>query len=397
MARQAIVAAALLCATAGAAAAQTLASAPAPAHYAPQPAGAPWPTLEWAEAPLPADARQSELNQALDEAFAGFHPDLGDTRAVLAVQDGRIVLERYERGYGASTRLISWSMAKSVTSALVGAAVLQGRVNIDQPLGSPHWRAGDARAAITWRQFLNMVDGQSWNEMRARSVVGNDSARMLYGSGAQDTAAFAANQPLINPPGTHWNYNSGGIVLVADALTRSIVPDAKSPEDRRARMRAWMDQALFARLGMHPVVEFDPQGLFYGSALMHMTARDYARFGLLYLRGGVWDGVRVVPEGWVDFARGYGPDGDIYGAGWWLTPQHGTGAPLRALITDNAMADAFSAQGHEGQIILVVPSKDLVVVRLGRFDDTPERWDRLGDWMQRVAQCFANRPAAPPA
>jgi CubicO group peptidase (beta-lactamase class C family) len=356
----------------------------------------PWPTLEWADGGLPADAHAAELDVALDEAFAGFHPDFGETRAVLVVQGGRIVLERYGRGFGSSTRLISWSMAKSITSALVGAAVLQGRLDIDTPMGSPHWRANDPRAAITWRQWLGMVDGQAWNEIHAESVAENDSARMLFGAGARDIARFAAHQPLVHAPGAHWNYNSGGTVLIADALTRLIVPDPKDPTDRRARMRAWMDEAFFAKIGMHPIIEFDPTGLYYGSALMHATARDYARFGLLYLRGGVWNGVRVVPEGWVDFARAYGPDGDIYGAHWWLTPTQGAGAPMRALITDNAMSDAFSAQGHEGQLILIVPSKDLVIVRLGRFDDTTERWNALGDWMGRVARCFGDRRTPAP-
>jgi CubicO group peptidase (beta-lactamase class C family) len=363
-----------------------------------QPQGVPWPTAEWADARLPVDANAAELTAALDEAFKDFHADLGETRAVVVVQDGAIVAERYHRGFGPRNRLISWSVAKSITGALVGAAVLEGRVDINKPMGNPHWRPNDPRAAIPWRTWLGMVDGQAWNETYAVEPVDNDSARMLYGVGARDTAAFAARQPLVNAPGTHWNYNSGGTVLMADALTRLVVPDPQSPTDRRARMRAWMDTVLFDKIGMHPVVEFDPTGLYYGSALMHATARDYARFGLLYLRGGMWDGARVLPEGWVDIARAYGPDGDIYGSQWWLSPLEGEGKPMRALITDHAMADAFSAQGHEGQLIMVIPSKDLVIVRLGRFDDSMARWNALGDWMGRVARCFGNRPAvAPPA
>jgi CubicO group peptidase (beta-lactamase class C family) len=125
------------------------------------------------------------------------------------------------------------------------------------------------------------------------------------------------------------------------------------------------------------------------------TARDYARFGYLYLRGGVWDGQRVLPEGWVDFGRTRGPvvSNDVYGAHWWLTPAEGPGRPDHSLITDNAMADAFSAQGHEGQIIVVVPSKDLVMVRLGRFDGGGEAWDALGDWATRLIGAFGDRPA----
>jgi CubicO group peptidase (beta-lactamase class C family) len=147
---------------------------------------------------------------------------------------------------------------------------------------------------------------------------------------------------------------------------------------------------------MNPAVEFDPQGTFYASSLIYATPRDFARFGYLYLRGGVWDGVRVLPEGWVDFARTRGPDPDtdIYGAGWWLTPMSGTGRPIRSLITDNAMADAYSAQGFEGQILVIVPSKDLLLVRLGLFANNAANWDALGDWATRLTGAFGARTMA---
>jgi CubicO group peptidase (beta-lactamase class C family) len=333
------------------------------------------------------------LDAAVAEAFAGHHPDLGETRALLVVQGGRIVFERYGRGYGRDNRLISWSVAKSITHALVGTAVLQRLVNIDTPLQSPHWRPSDPRNAITWRQFLSMVDGQTWSEVDAKGVLDNDSALMLYGEGRGDTARFGARQRLIHEPGVHWNYNSGGTVLIADALARAVAPRAIEAAGRRATMRTWMDRSLFEIIGMHPVVQFDRSGLFLGSSQIYATARDFARFGLLYMRDGVWDGKRVLPEGWVDFARRPGPsrNSDIYGAHWWVTPARGTGRPYRALIPDNRLADAFSAQGHEGQLIVVVPSKDLILVRLGRFDDTAARWNALGDWTTRIVNAFADR------
>ncbi len=388
MLREVLTAAILVCATAGAAWAQELHPLP------PQPAGVAWPTQEWESAPLPDDVDRAAYDLAVTEAFAGIHPQMGETRAVVIVQGGRIVFERYADNYSRDMRLISWSMAKSVTQALVGAAVLQGRVAIDTPMGSPHWRAGDRRASITWRDWLNMVDGQDYLEIGAPSVLANDDTHMLYGRGRGDIARFAASLPLIHDPGAHWNYNSAGTVLIADALTRTIVPDAQNPTDRRNRMRAWMQQSVFEPIGMNPIVEFDRSGLYYGSALVWATARDFARFGYLYLRDGVWDGTRVLPEGWVDFARAPGPasNADIYGAHWWLTPPHGTGRPMRSLITDTSMADAFSAQGHEGQIIVVVPSKDLVLVRLGHFDGGGEAWDALGDWATRMIGAFGDRP-----
>ncbi len=360
----------------------------------PQPAGLEWPNAQWPEAPLPRDVDRAAFDLAVTEAFAGPHETMGQTRAVLIVQSGSIVFERYDEGFPRDTRMISWSMAKSVTQALVGAAVLQGKLSIDAPMGSPHWRAGDRRASIPWRQWLNMVDGQDYSEIGAPSVLENDVTHMLYGAGRGDTARFAAGLPLIRDPGARWNYNSAGTVLIADALTRTIVPDPRDPIDRRDRMRAWMDASLFNPIGMAPIVEFDPNGLYYGSALVWANARDFARFGYLYLRGGVWNGTRILPEGWVDFARTPGPDigTDVYGAHFWLTPARGTGKPMRSLIVDPAMADAFSAQGHEGQIIVIVPSKDLVMVRLGLFHGGAAAWDGLGDWASRLIGAFGARP-----
>jgi CubicO group peptidase (beta-lactamase class C family) len=359
----------------------------------PQPAGVPWPTEAWETAPLPRDVDRATIDLLVTEAFARNDQLMGETRAVLIVQDGRIVFERYNEGYSRDTRLNSWSVGKSITHALVGAAVLQGRVAIDTPMGNPHWRASDRRSAITWRDWLNMVDGLDYTET-SDNVVEAGNARMLFGEGRRDIARWAAARPLIHDPGAHWNYSSATTILISDALTRVIVPHPRDPADRRARMRAWMQSSLFARIGMNPIVEFDPQGVFYGSSLYWATARDFARFGYLYLRDGVWDGQRVLPEGWVDFARRPGPDHntDIYGAQWWLTPAQGAGRPERSLIVDNSMADAFSAQGHEGQIIVVAPSKDLVMVRLGLFHGGADAWNALGDWSTQLIAAFGNRP-----
>lgn len=366
-----------------------------PLHPLPaQPAGVDWPADAWPTAPLPRDVDRATFDLAITEAFAGRHQLMGETRAVVIVQGGRLVYERYGEGYSAETRQVSWSMAKSITHALVGAAVLQGRVSIDAPMGNPRWRSSDRRAAITWRQWLQMVDGSDYVET-ADNVARSGNANMLFGPGRQDVARWAAERRLIHDPGTHWNYTSAGTLLISDALTRVIVPDARDTDDRRTRMRAWMNAALFQRIGMRPVVEFDPQGTFYGSSLVYATAQDFARFGMLYLRNGAWDGARVLPEGWVDFARTPGPasNADIHGAHWWLTPPHGTGRPARSLIVGDEARDAFSAQGYQGQIIVVVPSKDLVMVRLGLFDGGAESWDALGDWATRIIGAFGDRAA----
>jgi CubicO group peptidase (beta-lactamase class C family) len=215
---------------------------------------------------------------------------------------------------------------------------------------------------------------------------------MLFGAGRLDAARFAASLPLANEPGTRWNYNSAGEILVSDALTRAVLPNPASPEDRRALMLDWMHASLFDPIGMRSVQPgFDPTGLFIGSSFVYASAKDFARFGLLYLRDGMWDGRRVLPEGWVDFARTPAPAAnvDIYGAGWWINPATGNGRPFPAYIDTGPRRDAFRAEGHDGQIILLVPSRDLIVVRLGLSKD----WAALYDWMGRIARALpAPRP-----
>jgi CubicO group peptidase (beta-lactamase class C family) len=273
----------------------------------PQPADAPWPTSEWPTGPLPASVDAQALQAAMDDAFVAKAQGLGETREVVIIQGGRLVFERYAPGYTPDMRLVSWSMAKSVTQALVGVAVQQGSVDIDKPMGNPRWDAGDKRAQIPWRTWLQMTDGQRYLEIEAKTIADSDASRKLFGPGRLDVAKYCAGLPLIHEPGTHWNYNSCGIVLTADALTRTIVPNPTDPTARQAAMMTWMRTNLFDVIGMNAQPEFDASGLFYGSAFVYASARDFAKFGLLYLRDGTWEGKRVLPEGWVDYARTPGP------------------------------------------------------------------------------------------
>ena len=161
--------------------------------------------------------------------------------------------------------------------ALVGIAELQRRLDVDEPMGNPRWPPTDERSGIAWRQWLNMVDGQQYVELAAPSVTASDAAKMLFGAGRLDAAAFAASLPLIHPPGSVWNYNSAGFILVCDALTRLVAGASASPEERRARMSAWMRESLFAPIGMRSAQpEFDAQGVFVGSSFVYATARDFA-------------------------------------------------------------------------------------------------------------------------
>jgi CubicO group peptidase (beta-lactamase class C family) len=351
-----------------------------------QPPDVPWPTTAWPTGPLPAGVAE-RIEPAL--ARVGERDArLGETRAVVVIHRGRLVAERYMAGFGPDTPLLSWSMAKSVTQALLGVAVLHGLVDIDQPMGHPSWPAGDPRAGISWRTWINMTDGQDYNEIGVVDQTLNDAARMLFGTGRRDVARFAASLPLAHAPATHWNYNSAGINLIADALGRVFAPGA-SPFDRRRRIATVLKDELFDPIGMASAQpEFDGAGTFVGSAFVYATARDWARFGLLYLRDGRWQDRRILPEGWVDFARTKTPvdNCDIYGAGWWIIPPTGLGKPYRA-IGPNGPRDLFLAQGHEGQIVAVVPSKDLVVVRLGLFEDRIG-FRALSDWLETVVTAF---------
>lgn len=363
--------------------------------YPSQPSGAAWPTFEWSVGPA-VGVDIAPIADAIEKTTRNPDPLMGETRAVVIVQGGRIVLEKYAPGYSATTRLVSWSMAKSITQAAVGVAAAQGKLDPDAPMGGWLWPNGDPRAAITWRQWLNMVDGQKYVEINAPSVAESDAARQLYGPGRLDVARWCASLPTAAKPGARWNYNTCGINMVGASLARVIAP-GDDADARREKTAAWLGASLFGPIGMTSAQpEFDGTGSFLGGSLVYATAQDFARFGLLYLRGGRWDDKQVVPRKWVDYARTPTPakNIDTYGAGWWLTPAKGAGAPLRSLIVGGPV-DAFSAQGHEGQVILVVPSKDLVIVRLGRFDDRRGAWDALGDWLGGIVRQFPDAPRDP--
>jgi CubicO group peptidase (beta-lactamase class C family) len=273
---------------------------------------------------------------------------------------------------------------------LVGVAVQQGKVDADRPMGHPRWSADDPRAAIPWRTWLQMTDGQRYLEIEAKSIADSDASRKLFGPGRLDVASYCAGLPLIHPPGTHWNYNSCGIALTADALTRAIVPESANPQARRAAMLQWMRASLFDVIGMKAQPEFDATGTYFGSALIFASARDFARFGLLYLRDGMWDGRRVLPQGWVDFARTPGPgtNANMYGAGWWVEPSEGDGRPYPWHMETESGRDSFSAEGFEGQFTMIIPSKNLIVVRMGLTNEQQLRTGDVRRWMSAVARSF---------
>jgi CubicO group peptidase (beta-lactamase class C family) len=310
-----------------------------------------------------------------------FDPDgpLHQTYAVAVVHRGRLVFERYDgllpqwdkpgKPVVRDTPLLSWSMAKSMLHAVVGILVGEGRLALDEPAPVPGWQEpGDPRGAITLQQLLDMRDGLAFVE-EYEDPEGSDVIQMLFGRGKGDMAAFAADRPLAAPPGTRFNYSSGTSNIVSGIVARVLGPG-------RAYQQ-FLDDRLFGPLGMSSAsAAFDEAGTWVAASYAYATARDYARFGLWYLRGGVWDGRLLLPEGWVDHGRrprSVDPeDGDYYGSHWWTRDD-----PL----------GTFWAAGHEGQYIDICPALDLVLVRMGRTDSVHS--EEIKAWRTGVIGAFA--------
>jgi CubicO group peptidase (beta-lactamase class C family) len=305
--------------------------------------------------PWPEGKASAALETVVESAFT--EPDrsrrLRRTRAIVVVQDGRIIAERYAPGFRAETRLPGWSMTKSVLGALIGVLVGEGRLCLDECALLPEWHAPDPRALITVEDLLRMRSGLQFSEVY--DDFSSDVVEMLFHRA--DTAGYAASRPLSFPPGSTWSYSSGTTNILS-AIARRVVGEADYP--------TWPRRALFEPIGMtSALMEPDASGTFVGSSFMLATARDWARLGQLYLQDGAWEGCPVLPAGWVGFSTSptpQSPDG-MYGAHWWLKlkPELGGATSAAAQIA----ADAFFAVGHEGQTLTVIPSLRLVVVRLG--------------------------------
>ena len=339
-----------------------------------QPDGVPWPTEGWPTGDLPPGV---DLELPLAQAFDEEGP-LAVTFAVVVVHRGRLVYERYAGSIehldapptpvAADTPLLSWSMAKSVLHAVVGILAGSGRLDLDAPARVPEWSdAADPRHAITPRQLLAIRDGLDFVEDYVDDRV-SDVITMLFGDGRVDMAHFAADRPLAGAPGERFNYSSGTSNVLSGVVARTVGPGETYARFLHAR--------LFDPLGMASAdPEFDAAGTWIASSFVRATARDFARFGLLYLRDGVWEGTRLLPAGWVDSARTMvsdDPEDGPYGAHWW-------GVAGDTLGT-------FRASGYEGQSITVCPSLDLVVVRLGK---TPlDRTPLLAPWRASMVAAF---------
>jgi len=306
------------------------------------------------------------LDAVVDAAFTEDSADVDDmksTRAVLVYYDGSLIAERYADGFNGDTPQRGMSMTKSVTSALVGVLVDQGKLNVDNATGLEYWQGkSDPRREITLEQMLKMTAGFDYNEQledKPRSLI-----NYVFFNSA-DMSKRASEVGLRAVPGETWDYQT-----VHPILLQKIIRDAIG--DDQAYFR-FAQEELFARAGMtNSHLSADASGTFTGGALMWASARDWMRFGLLYLNDGLYNEARVLPEGWVQYSSMPSKaslNGTAYGAQFWLN------RPAKEQLMPGLPEDAYAAMGHYGQYVMIVPSKDLVVVRLG-MTFPPKMFDR---------------------
>jgi CubicO group peptidase (beta-lactamase class C family) len=285
----------------------------------------------------------NRINIALQEAFAENNPkNIKRTRAIVVLQNGKIIAEKYAEKITKETPLLGWSMTKSVTSALIGILVKEGKLTLNKPAPIAEWK-NDERNKITLDHLLRMSSGLDFEENYATP---SDATEMLFRS--KNAGLFAIQSKAKAAAGQIWSYSSGTSNILQEIIRRQF--------QNLADYQAFPHQKLFQKLGMYSaVLEPDASGTYIGSSFMYANARDWAKFGQLYLQDGVWNGERILPEGWVKYSSTETPNSDgKYAAHFWLYHN-----------ANQYPADVYHAIGFEGQFVTIVPSKNLVIVRLG--------------------------------
>jgi len=325
--------------------------------------------------PLPASVNAARLQAASDWAFDRDNPEQ-DTLSLIVLHRGEIVLERYADGIDRQTRTRTWSTAKSIAVTLFGRLVDAGKLELDAPLGFA-WlpdlisAENDPRKVITLRHVLNMSSG----------LYPVDNERMEYATGSglaywagASSMNGARRRGLVREPGTYWDYENYDTLLATYAMKRALGDEVSYHEYPR--------RALLDRIGMrNTLLSMDRFGDFILSSQVYSNARDLARFGLLYLQNGVWDGERLLSEDWIRFVRTPAPatakTGNFYGGQWWLVPDDRTDVPK----------DAYATAGNRGQYVIVVPSHDVVIVRRGLDYGRQgfNRWDLTREVLKAIS------------
>lgn len=337
------------------------------------------------------DAAVSE--QQLKDVMAPFFENeaLSETRAVVIMHGGLIVAERYAPGYGPDSRLISWSMAKSVTATLLGFMVADGLLVLDDPAPVTEWaNAGDARNQITLRQLLHMSSGIDHTESADEEtpIYEADTTRMLFMDGRENVARYAEGRMLEAKPGSQFEYSSATSNILADIMTRTLT-DSRNPQIRRDAMLDYARGRLFEPLGMSSAFpEFDRSGTMLGGSIIHATARDWAKFGEFLRNNGSVKSAQLLPTSWLRFMKTSSPNDAAYGGHIWLNKRRPNGRD-QVLFPGKAPSDVFAAIGHLGQFVVVSPQHKLTIVRLGKTQD--DQLDPVNDQLAKVIGLFAGR------
>jgi CubicO group peptidase (beta-lactamase class C family) len=339
------------------------------------------------------DAAVSEAQ--LKSVIAPFFEDeaMAETRAVVVLNGGILVAERYAPGYGPDSKLLGWSMSKTVTATLLGLMIADGKIAFNEPAAVPEWHSpGDERAKITLRQLLHMASGIDHTEGASPesdiALYEADTPQMLFLDGRDDVAGYAKNRILEAPPGKKFEYSSATSVILADIMTRALT-DSKDPVMRRDAMLEYARGRLFDPLGMKSMTpEFDRSGTMLGGSMMHATARDWAKMGEFLRNNGSVRSSQLLPIRWAKFMRTSSMTDAAYGAHLWLNKKRPEGRDP-VLFPGRAPSDVFAMLGRSGQMVVVSPQQKLTIVRLG---NTPEgEQDALNDQMVKVIGLFAKK------
>ena len=331
---------------------------------------------------------KARLDRAISPLFDD--PAMAETRAFIILHRGEIIAEKYGEGYDEDTRFISWSMAKSITGALIGFLVSDGRLVLDDPAPVPAWqRPGDPRGDITLRHLIHMSSGLDHTEVGPPDGVPlyeADTNRMLFMDGADDMAGYAEARPMEAAPGEKFEYSTATSVILSDIITRTLT-QSEDPKVRRDVTMRFIRGRLLEPLGMDSTYpEFDANGTFIGGSIVQATARDYAKFGEFLRHKGAKKGAQHLPVNWVDFMRESSPNDPAYGGHIWLNKKRPEGFN-QVLFPDNGPDTIFAALGHLGQQIVVSPDQKLTVVRLGKTQD-----DVLGPMSAQIGNIMALFP-----
>ena len=297
----------------------------------------------------------TKLNAAVANAFDAKGQKNKRTRSVIVIYKDKIIAEKYDTGFDKNSKILGWSMTKSITATMFGILQKQGKIDINKPAPIAEW-AKDERAKITINDLLHMNSGLEWEEDYSKIC---DATQMLFQ--AEDMTQSQVVKPAQFKPNTHWNYSSGTSNLLSGILRKQF-------KTHQEYLDFWYS-ALIDKIGMNSMlIETDMAGNYVGSSYGWATTRDWAKFGLLYLHKGNWNGEQLFDENWSNYVATptTGSNGD-YGAHFWLNAGgHYPDAPR----------DLYSANGYQGQKVFIIPSQDLVVVRMGLTED--EKFDFNG-------------------